>query len=110
MTNDGNRPANAVRLDKWLWRARFFKSRSLAAGICALGRVRVGGNIVRKAHYAVRVGDVLTIPSGHRIRVVRIDLLGVRRDPPAEARTLYSEIKAAGTGEDPKEADHRRTP
>ena len=110
MTHDGSRPADAVRLDKWLWRARFFKSRSLAAKTCALGRVRVGGNVVRKAHYAVRVGDVLTIPSGHRIRVVRVDSLGVRRGPPAEARTLYSEIEAAPTGEDLQEADHGRAP
>ena len=105
MTDGGGGPAEAVRLDKWLWRARFFKSRSLAARVCALGRVRVGGNVVRKAHYAVRVGDVLTIPSGRQIRVVRVDSLGVRRGPAAEARTLYSEVaEAAGPGEDTPEA------
>ena len=104
MTNDGSLPAGAIRLDKWLWRARFFRSRSLAAKACALGRVRVGGTVVRKAHYAVRVGDVLTIPSSRQIRVVRVDSLGVRRGPPAEARTLYSEIVAAGTGEHLQEA------
>lgn len=82
----------SVRLDKWLWRARFFRSRGLAGEACAGGRIRAGGEIVRKAHHAVRVGDVLTIPAGRDVRVIRVRSLGARRGPPAEARTLYDEI------------------
>ncbi len=81
-----------LRIDKWLWYARFFKSRSLAGRLCAAGRVRVNGTIVRKAHHALRPGDVLTFPQGPRIRVVRIVALGARRGPAAEARTLYDDL------------------
>ena len=83
---------DGIRLDKWLWHARFFKSRSLASRICAKGKVRVDGDVVRKAHYIVRIGNVLTFPKAKDIRVVRIDGLGIRRGPAAEARALYSEI------------------
>jgi len=81
--------ADGIRLDKWLWQARLFKSRTLASKICAGGKVRVGGEVVRKAHYMVRVGDILTFPRGREILVVRIEELGTRRGPAAEAQTLY---------------------
>ena len=81
-----------IRLDKWLWHARFFKSRSLASRICAKGRVRIDGQVVRKSHYIVSIGHVLTFPQAKEIRVVRIEGLGTRRGPAAEAQALYSEI------------------
>ena len=81
-----------LRIDKWLWYARFFKSRSLASRLCAAGRVRVNGTVVRKAHHALRPGDVLTFPQGPRIRVVRIVALGRRRGPAVEARALYDDL------------------
>ena len=80
------------RLDKWLWFARFCKSRTLASKLCAAGKVRIGGELVHKAHYLVRLGDVLTFPQGPHIRVVRILQLGVRRGPATEARTLYEDL------------------
>lgn len=83
---------DGIRLDKWLWQARFFKSRSLASQICAKGKVRIDGQVVRKAHYFVRIGNVLTFPKAKEIRVVRVEALGTRRGPAAEAQTLYSEI------------------
>ena len=82
--------ADGIRLDKWLWQARLFKRRTLASKICVGGKVRVGGEVVRKAHYVVRGGDVLTFPRGREIFVVRIEELGARRGPAAEAQTLYS--------------------
>ena len=81
------------RLDKWLWFARFFKSRSLASGSCASGRLRVNGIRLAKAHYGVRVGDVLTFPRSGDIRVVRVRDLGTRRGPAAEARMLYDDLE-----------------
>jgi ribosome-associated heat shock protein Hsp15 len=87
MTEDDGR-----RLDKWLWFARFCKSRTLASKLCAAGKVRIGGELVHKAHYLVRLGDVLTFPQGPHIRVVRVVQLGVRRGPATEARTLYEDL------------------
>jgi ribosome-associated heat shock protein Hsp15 len=89
-------PSGAVaqRLDKWLWCARFFKSRSLAAKACHDGRVRVSGQEAAKAHYSLKVGDVLTFPLGPNIRVVRVMALAMRRGPPAEARGLYEDLAA----------------
>lgn len=87
MTDEDSR-----RLDKWLWFARFCKSRTLASKLCAAGRVRIGGEPVHKAHQLVRPGDVLTFPQGPHIRVVRILQLGERRGPAPEARTLYEDL------------------
>ncbi len=84
-----------LRVDKWLWYARFFKSRSRAADICAGGKVRVNRRVIRKAHHALKVGDVLTFPQGPRIRVVEVAALGARRGPATEARRLYRDLTPA---------------
>lgn len=84
---------DALRLDKWLWHARFFKTRTLAAKACNSGQVRSGGTPVSKAHHRVRVGDVLTFPQGRYIRVVKVLALGARRGPAPEARALYEDLK-----------------
>jgi len=81
------------RLDKWLWFARFFKSRTLASRFCASGRLRINGTPVSKAHHGIRLGDVLTFPKGPHIRVVEVRDLGVRRGPAPEARTLYDDLE-----------------
>lgn len=81
-----------ARIDKWLWYGRFFKSRSLAARMCAARRMRLNRVIVSKAHATVKPGDVLTFPQGGRIRVVKVVALGERRGPAAEARALYEEL------------------
>ncbi len=83
---------DSVRLDKWLWHARFFKSRTLASRLCAAGRVRIDGEKVTKAHATVRLGQVLTFPQARDIRVVRVVEIGTRRGPATEARTLYEEL------------------
>ena len=82
----------SLRLDKWLWYARFFKTRSLASGACNDGQLRVGGEIVSKAHQKVRIGDVLTFRQGRHIRVVKVLALGSRRGPAAEAQALYEDL------------------
>ena len=84
--------SGTLRLDKWLWFARFCKSRTLAAKVCASGRVRIGGEVINKAHHLVRPGDVLTFPLGPHIRVIRVLQLGMRRGPAAEARQLYEDL------------------
>lgn len=84
-----------IRLDKWLWQARFCKSRSVAARLVAGGKVRVNADKVRKTAYRVGPGDTLTFPQGDRIRVVRILAPGTRRGPAAEAQTLYEDLAPA---------------
>ena len=84
-----------MRLDKWLWHARFFKTRPLAARYVEKARCRVDGRVTDKPHANVEAGMVLTFALGHRVRVVKIVALGERRGPAPEARTLYDEIEAA---------------
>ena len=81
------------RLDKWLWFARLFKSRTVASRLCSSGRLRVNGASVSKARHRLRPGDVLTFPKGAHIRVIEVHNLGVRRGPAAEARTLYEDLE-----------------
>lgn len=81
-----------LRIDKWLWQARFFKSRSLSAGMVTGGHCRVNGNRISKASFAVGPGDVLTFPQGRTIRVIRIVALGSRRGPAPEAQALYDDL------------------
>jgi len=82
----------SLRLDKWLWFARFAKTRSVAAKLCASGLVAVGGVVATKSHHAVRVGDVISVPQGRALRRITVRALGERRGPPAEARLLYEEV------------------
>jgi ribosome-associated heat shock protein Hsp15 len=83
---------DGLRLDKWLWQARFFKTRTLAAQLIERRKLRINREVVTKSHYRVRPGDVLTFPQGPTVRVVRVLALGTRRGPAAEAQTLYEEL------------------
>jgi ribosome-associated heat shock protein Hsp15 len=80
-----------VRVDKWLWAARFFKSRTLAATACAGGKVDVNGDAVKPSK-TVRPGDLLqiTLPRGRRI--VRIAELSERRGSGTDAQRLYEDL------------------
>jgi ribosome-associated heat shock protein Hsp15 len=81
----------SIRLDKWLWFARFFKSRTLATRFLEAGKVRLRGTVV-KPHARVRVDDVVTFMLGGGVRIVRVQRLGKRRGPAVEARTLYEDM------------------
>lgn len=80
------------RLDKWLWHARFFKTRALAQRTCESGKIRVNSVRVYKAHHGVKPGDVLTFPQGGRIRVVRVRDFAEQRGPAREAQKLYDNV------------------
>jgi ribosome-associated heat shock protein Hsp15 len=86
------RADSVVRVDKWLWAARVFKSRSLAADACAGGRVDVNDQAAKPSK-PLRPGDVIrvTLPAGRR-RVLRVAGLDDRRGPPAAARALYEDL------------------
>lgn len=79
------------RLDKWLWFARFVKTRSLAQGLCAAGHVKVNGETVRRGHQKVRLGDRVEMLLGTVRRTVTIEGFGIRRGPAPEAQALYAE-------------------
>ncbi|MCB1388254.1 MAG: RNA-binding S4 domain-containing protein, partial [Rhodobacteraceae bacterium] len=80
--------------DKWLWHARFFKSRSLAASACA-GPMRLNGQPVAKPSQPVRPGDVVTFVQARDVRVVRVRAPGLRRGPASEAQALYDDLSPA---------------
>lgn len=81
-----------LRLDKWLWHGRFFKTRSLAAARIEAGNVRLNGVHVKKRSTTVGPGDVLTFAQGDGVRIVRVEALGIRRGPAPEAQTLYTDL------------------
>ena len=80
------------RLDKWLWYARFAKTRTLASQLCKAGKVRVNKVSTSKPGAVIKSGDVLTFPQGRRIRVVRVLAPGERRGPAKEAQQLYDDM------------------
>ena len=85
------------RADVWLWRARFFKTRSLAARFLESGAVRLSRAGVEtridKASRNLKVGDGLVFALGGRLTAVRIEGCGERRGPAQEARSLYSPLE-----------------
>jgi ribosome-associated heat shock protein Hsp15 len=86
----------AQRLDKWLWFARFVKSRSLAAKLIEDGCIRVNRQRAAKPSMAVKCGDVLTMTLHGRVRVIEVRAAGERRGPASEAQSLYSEVHLPG--------------
>ncbi len=83
-----------ARLDKWLWAARFFKTRSVAQQAVAGGKVRVNGERAKPAK-DLRVGDELTLQIGETAWTLRVEQLSEQRGPAPVARTLYSEDEAS---------------
>lgn len=79
-----------VRIDKWLWHARFYRSRALAQQAAASGLLRLNGQRVEKASVGVQPGDIVTLPRGRDVLAVRIEAVALKRGPFAEARKLYS--------------------
>jgi ribosome-associated heat shock protein Hsp15 len=82
-----------LRIDKWLWYARFFKSRTLAGRFCVSGKLLLGSKLIRKAHATLKVGDKLTFPKNDNIRVISVVALSTRRGPSSEAVSLYEDLQ-----------------
>lgn len=88
---------DSLRIDKWLWHARFYKTRGLAQQAAFSGILRLNNTRVEKASVGVKPGDVLTIPRSMReVIAVRIQALGVRRGPVPEAQQLYEVLSDTG--------------
>lgn len=79
------------RLDKWLFFARFFKSRGLATARIEAGGIRINGQPCRKPGRSLHVGDEVTISAHGHVRAMRVLALGTRRGPATEAQCLYLE-------------------
>jgi len=84
----------AVRMDKWLWAARFFKTRTLAARACELGRIQSNGQRAKAAR-EVRIGDMLRVTNDGGDFQVEVLLLSEVRGPASVAQTLYRETEAS---------------
>lgn len=91
---DAEHPAGSreQRLDKWIWFARVVKSRTLAATLVTEGRVRLNRVKATKPSQAVRVGDVLTVTIGLRVRILEVAGIGARRGPASEAQALFLDL------------------
>jgi ribosome-associated heat shock protein Hsp15 len=96
---DGEEPGRTQRIDKWLWHARFVKTRGLASRLVSDGKVRVNREKIAKPSHAVRSGDVITATIAGRVRVARVLGIGERRGPPLEARLLYQDLLAETPGD-----------
>jgi ribosome-associated heat shock protein Hsp15 len=83
-----------MRLDKWLWAARFFKTRSLAQQAVSAGRVQLNGDHTKPAH-EVKAGDVIVVRVADWRWEVKVIALSERRGPAPEARRLYEETEAS---------------
>ena len=81
-----------TRLDKWLWYARFFKTRTQATKLIQSGKLRINGDITNKPHRTAIIGMVLTFPQAKHIRVIKILEIGQRRGPASEAVALYEDL------------------
>lgn len=97
-----------IRLDVWLWRARFFKTRALAAKAAANG-LRVNGLRTQKPGARVRPGDVVTFAQAAHIRVIEVVAPGARRGPAPEAQALYID-RAPPTAPEARETPRRAGP
>ncbi len=94
MTEGRQFASETVRMDKWLWAARFFKTRALAQKSCEMNRITSNGHSAKPAR-DVRVGDLLQIKSEGGEYEIEVLLLSETRGPAAVAQTLYSETEAS---------------
>ena len=90
MPSQSQQAPSEVRVDKWLWAARLFKTRSMASRACSSGHVKCNGHTA-KASKAIRAGDRLDVQTPGGPRVVVVVALGEKRGPASIARTLYED-------------------
>lgn len=99
-------PAAGVRLDLWLWAARFFKTRSLAKQAIETGKIEIGGQRAKPSR-SVRIGDALRIVRGEEIFEIGVTALSDTRGPAGVARALYTESDASRQAREARTAELR---
>ena len=87
-----------IRLDTWLWYARFYKSRSLSSKAILSGKLRVNSNKIIKPASKVKINDVLTINYLNVVRIIQVQNLGIRRGPASEAQKLFKDLSGDANG------------
>jgi ribosome-associated heat shock protein Hsp15 len=97
----------ALRLDKWLWFTRLSKNRENAAALCEARHMRLSGRLVDKAHAPVRIGDVLSLPRGAEVLVVKVLALPQRRLGAPEAARCYDMMWSSRSGSEVIEASRQ---
>lgn len=102
-------PLQRQRIDKWLWAARFYKTRALAVDEIGRGRVQVAGANVKPAR-ELKIGDVVTLRQGHATRTVVVKGLSPMRGPAAVAQQLYEETAASIAAREQAAATRRLAP
>ncbi len=98
--------SSKIRIDKWLWAARFFKTRSLASDAINGGHVHLNGSRIKTSR-AVAIGDELRIQRGHEQMIVMVQVLSDKRGPAAVAQTLYAETEVSRAARE-QNAEQRR--
>ena len=86
----------SLRIDKYLWFVRLAPDRASAQALAERGIIRLNGRRVERAHSPVRIGDLITLPHGNIVRVIRVERLPQRRGPFPEAQLCYSAITPGG--------------
>jgi ribosome-associated heat shock protein Hsp15 len=101
---------DACRVDVWLWRARFCKTRALASRLVESGQIRLTRtgqqSRLEKPSRTVKPGDELVFAFGGRLTAVRVQAVGARRGPPEEARSLYTSLDSDGLDEARRDGAH----
>ena len=92
MTGQSQTSGADLRLDKWLWFARFFKTRTRATAACMQKKIQLDGVVVSKASLTIKPGQIVAFEQGRDRRVVQVVALGQRRGPAEEAGRLYTEL------------------
>jgi ribosome-associated heat shock protein Hsp15 len=93
MADEAARPVQ--RIDRWLWFARFVKTRALAQRLVVEGKVRVNRVRTTRPSQTVTPGDVVSFINRDHVKVVRVQAIGTRRGPAPEARLLYCDMNPA---------------
>lgn len=96
MSGESGLDLPALRIDKLLWYLRFARNRVLAKKLAEKGHVRLNGRRVDRAHLMVRQGDILTIPQGREVHVIRVSILPERRASAPAAQACFERLQ---TGE-----------
>lgn len=84
---------SVIRIDKLLWYLRFAGNRTMAKKLANKGHVRLNGRRVDRAHMMVRQGDILTIPQGREVHVIRISALPLRRGSASDVQTCFERLR-----------------
>ena len=98
------------RIDKWLWHARFFKSRTLASVLIKGKKLRLNSLRISKPSVLIKAGDILTFPKANSVKVIEVRTIATRRGPASEAQLLYNDLSPDPVRIDPLDPRTMKVP